>query len=656
MDIKILDSWLRDHLKTTASPQKIAECLSLCGPSVERIHKLGKNTIYDIEITTNRVDSASHYGIAREAFAVLPRFGIKASLKPITILNKATPCTRVSWLDTKVDHQLCPRFSAILIRDVKIGNSPKWLKNRLEAVGLRAINNIVDISNYLMLDLGQPVHTFDYDKILGNKMILRGAKTGEEIITLDGQKFTSDVDDIVIEDGEGRIIDLCGIMGGKLSAVDENTKNVLLFVQTYNPVNIRKTSMRLAHRTDAAQLFEKGLSPEQIEITIRRGIDTFIELCEGKPENEILDLYPNPYSGLSISTSLNFISKRLGIQLIKNDVTPILESLDLGVEWNNDDLIVSVPPWRAQDIEIPEDIVEEVARIYGYHNLPSQLMPGLIPDPLPNAPFEFESKVKNILKGFGAIETYTYSMVAKDKADTKGESSWVLKLRNPLGEDGEYMRLSLAPSLVSAVKQNSGIKEKIHLFEVANVYLPTRGDLPEERMTLGCVSVNSTWEETKGIIEGLLEELNMEYEVEILDGRGFTKNQRLQFRVGKEVIGAYGKLEEGGFLFFEFDMELLQKLHKPFKLYKPVPKYPAQIEDLTLSCPSKTYLGEVVKLIEECDKQIVSVEYRETFKNSKTFRVTYQNPDKTLIDREVEKIRKKVLEKLYKKFGIRLKS
>jgi len=217
-------------LNTKATPGKVAEYLSLCGPSTERVEKYGNDFIYDIEVTTNRIDTASVYGIAREASAILPRFKIAAKLKPIRqTSNEFVFIKNVNYVTAQVNPNLCPRFTAVLIRNVEIGESPDLIKTRLESAGVRAINNIVDISNYVMLELGQPVHTFDYDKIKGAKMILRESKKGEKITTLDSKEFTLPGGDIVIEDGEGRLIDLAGIMGGALSAVDEGTKNILLF-------------------------------------------------------------------------------------------------------------------------------------------------------------------------------------------------------------------------------------------------------------------------------------------------------------------------------------------------------------------------------------------------------------------------------------------
>ncbi len=256
MQILIPDSWLREYLETDAKPHDIQKALSLCGPSVERLHEIGQDFIYDIEVTTNRVDCMSVYGIAREAAAILPHFGHTARLHtdPFDTKLSFKTSSSVDYLTAVADPNLCSRFSAILIKNVKIGPSPDWIIKKLEAVGMRGLNNVVDISNLLMHELGQPIHTFDYDKIQGKSMILRESKAGEEVTTLDGKKHKLPGHDIVIEDGSKKLTDLCGIMGGLDSAVDQNTKNVLLFVQTYEPVHIRRTSMALAHRTSAAVL------------------------------------------------------------------------------------------------------------------------------------------------------------------------------------------------------------------------------------------------------------------------------------------------------------------------------------------------------------------------------------------------------------------
>lgn len=345
----------------------------------------------------------------------------------------------------------------------------------------------------------------------------------------------------------------------------------------------------------------------------------------------------------------------MGVKLNKNQITESLKPLGFEIECGDEDIKVTVPSWRAQDIDIPEDIVEEVARIYGYHNLPSNLMTGIIPDPLPNAPFEFESKIKNILKGWGGNEVYTMSMVAKENVSLAGDASWVVKLKNPLGGDSEYMQLSLAPSLVDAANANAQETNPFFLFEVANVYIPVRGELPDEQMTLAGIFSDYSWQEGKGIVEGLLEQMDIPFEERAEDAGGYEDHQRVEYLSGKNVLGSFGKLRTGH-LYFEFDTQMLQKTSNVLSQFVPIPKYPPQVEDLNFSWPSKTLTGEVINLISKTDNQIISVELVDEYESSKTFRVTYQNPNKTLTNTEVEKLRNKILEKLNKKFGVKLKA
>ncbi|MCK4588441.1 phenylalanine--tRNA ligase subunit beta [Candidatus Woesebacteria bacterium] len=648
MDILIPDNWLRDFLETKATPKQLAKYLSLCGPSVDKVEKKKNDHVYHIEITTNRVDSANVYGIAREGAVILPRFKIKANFKPLRTKAHQNFAKKVSYLEAKVNHKLCPRFTAILIRNVKIGPSPKYIKERLGAIGVKLINNVVDISNYIMHEIGQPVHTFDYDKILGAKMVLRASKKGEEITTLDGETHKLPGNDIVIEDGKGRLIDLAGIMGGENSAVDKNTKNVLLFVQTYNPVNIRHTSMSLAHRTEAAMLFEKGLDPELVSLAIRRGIDLFVKLTGGKPASKILDIYPEPYKAKKITTDIDFIDQRLGISLPKKEISKILTALGFESSWKGKKLEVLVPSFRTNDVGIPEDVLEEIARIYGYHNFPSELMAGVVPDPLFDTPFDFEMTLKNILAGWGGIEVYTFSMVPKEYV---GKNA--LRLTNPLGIRSKHMRTSLMSSLTEAAKENLREKDPFHIFEVANIYLPKKGNLPEEKMILAGIFVNYSYRKAKGIVEKLLEKLNINYSFETEDSKGFLPSQRLLIKMKNKKLGQLGVLEEG-FIYYEFDPELL-RLASNLRAYTPISKYPAQIEDITLTLPERTRVGDVVSSIKSSSKLIQNVELTDIYKDAYTFRLWYQHSRKTLTDKEVETIRKKLLTQVKKKFGAILK-
>lgn len=665
MDVIIPDSWLKEFLDTAAKPQQIADYLSLCGPSVERMEKIDNDWVYHIEVTTNRVDSAGVWGVAREAAVILPRFGIEAKLINPHAKSDQPLAEKVSYLDASVDHTLCPRFTTILIRNIKLGESPQYIQQRLKLVGLRPINNVVDISNYLMHELGQPVHTFDYDKITAKKMVLRASKAGEKITTLDGKSHKLPGGDIVIEDGSGRLIDLAGIMGGGNSAVDNTTKNVLLFVQTYNPVNIRKTSMSLAHRTEAVSLFEKGLDPELVEPTIRRGIDLLAEICNGEGENVILDIYPKRPKLKTVKTDLLFINELLGIELREKEISEILESLGFKTKWQGENLEVAIPSWRSQDVEIPEDIVEEVARIYGYHNFPSQLMTGPIPDPLPNAPFEFEIKVKQLLKGWGGVEVYTLSLVSEEKATLGNHQA--LKLRNPLGADSEYLRTTLLHSIVWAAQQNnhatqpfhlfrdSESRNKFHLFEMSNVYLPRKGDLPEEKMMLAGIFSDYNYERAKGIIEGLMDELHISPDYKPEDKPGFIKNHSLAIFSKNSLLGMFGVVQNEGFIYYELDLEALRKSSPPYASYKQIPKYPPQIEDLTLNMTPRSKLGDVIDAILSTDKHVINVELIDSYEETRTLRITYQSSEKTLTNQEVKDIRSRVEKSIRQKFNIKLK-
>lgn len=645
MDLKIPDSWLKDYLTTKATPSKIAEYLSLCGPSVERINKVGNDFVYDIEVTTNRVDSASVYGIAREASAILPRFKIDAKLKHIPSASSAYSFVKkVSYLNATVDPKLCQRFTAVLIKNVVIDHSPDWMIQRLEASGVRAINNVVDISNYIMLALGQPVHTFDYDKIIGAKMILRESKKGEKITTLDGKVFNLAGGDIVIEDGEGRLIDLAGVMGGALSMVTDDTKNVLLFVQTYNPINIRKTSMGLAQRTQAATIFEKGTDTELVSPAILTAIDLFKNLCKGTPEKDILDIYPHSPRPAKIVVERELITRKLGIEISKTDISQYLNSLEFESEWRGNKLEVTVPSFRSRDVLGEEDIVEEIARIYGYHNLPSEIMTGTLPAEPPQIDFAFETNVRNILTGLGGCEVYTLSLVPKEYVE---ESA--LKLKNPLGVESEYLRTSLMPSLTTAAKNNVGTFDNFHLFEISNVYIPRKNDLPEERMVLAGILYGQDFRSAKGIVESLLKKLNINPAFEAEELRGFSASRSAIVKSGGEDLGLIG-ITDDNFVYYEFVISKLMDSIRPEK-FNEISKYPSQVEDLTFTLPEKTRVGDVLKTISNSRPSIGSVELRDVFKDSYTFRIMYHDNNKTLTDSDVEKIRKDIITSVKTEFG-----
>ena len=649
MDIIISDNWLREYLDTPAKPSQIAEYVSLCGPSVEKIEKLNGDTLYHVEITTNRIDSVSVYGFAREVTAILPRFNISAKLKPL-VPNKIIK--HVDNLPFKVvsDHKLVRRTIGVVLTDIKNWKSPDWMQKRLNSCGVRSLNSVVDITNYIMLEVGHPSHAFDYDKIKNKKFIIRESKSGESVTSFDGKTYKLNGGDIVFDDGEGVIIDLPGIIGTKNSVVDTNTKRVFFFIDNNDPIRIRNTSMGLAIRTMAAAINEKGVDPELGITAIYRGIELFQKICGAITASKVYDDYPNPYKKKSIKIDKNFINQSLGIDLNKNDIQIYLTSLEFKPKWSKNTLFVSVPSFRANDIDIPEDLIEEIARIYGYHNLPSNLMNGDLPDPLFMTPFRVESLIKNTLKSLGGTEVYTLSLVPYDFIKNN-----TLRISNPLGKETEYLRTSLRPSLIQAVDENIGVKEPLHLFEMANVYIPKKGNLPNEVMYLAGIFSCYDYREAKGIIESLLTELNINYDFIPKDSEGFQASKCLIIKSGIITLGKFGVLEKIDLIYYEFDTQYLINSYKAYPSYKPLPKYPPQIEDITLILPERTKVGDLIQSIESVDTDICKVELHDIFKNAYTFRINYQNPKKTLTNEEVEIIRNKILQLVKQKYGALLK-
>lgn len=642
MDIIISDSWLREYLQTKATPKQIAEYVSLCGPSIERLEEKDGDILYHIEITTNRIDSVGVYGFAREAAAILPRFGFPAKLKPFD----PTPVLKqVDDLTFSIipDNKLVNRAIGVVLTNIKNRKTPHSMQKRLVACQVRSLNAIVDITNYVMLETGQPCHAFDYDKIKNKKFVIRLSKKGEKVTSFDGKTHELTGNDIVFDDGEGEIIDLPGIIGTKNSVVDDKTERVLFFIDNNEPSKIRYTSMSLAIRTMAASINEKGVDPELGKKALLRGIELYQEICKADVASKIFDTYPNPYKTKTVKTTIDFINKSLGVEVSKEDISKYLTSLEFNPEWDKETLSVSVPSFRANDVNIPEDIVEEIARIYGYHNLPSTLMEGPLPENLSTNTFDLELKIKTTLKAMGGIEVYTLSLVPLKYVSAVNH----LRLKNPLGGETEYLRTSLSNSLEEAVITNNGEYDKIFLYEIANVYIPRSGSLPDEKMTLGMCFDGYKFTEIKGILETLLsDELCIDIEITKKE-----EDQRLSIFSKNTILGNITEKDDG-ITTVEIIIEKLTQLYKAHRSFKAIPKYPAQIEDITLKVPEGVMIGPLIQTIKSASGLIADVEHKDIYKDSHTFRISYQDPQKTLDDKEVGEIRKKISSKLNEKYSI----
>src|SRR3989339_626053 len=347
MNTKITHSWLLEYLDTKATPLEIQKYLSLCGPSIEKVEKTqGGDYVYDVEITSNRVDTASVMGIAREAATILTRFGIKSAYKPPRLeFSKQTAETGLP-LDIVDSKGLCKRIMAVVMDNITIKPSPKLIQKRLQDVGIRSLNNVVDITNYVMTEIGHPTHVFDYDRIMTHKLIIRKAKNNEEIVTLDEKKYILSSQDVIIDDGTGRVIDLPGIMGTANSVVTSDTKRIIFFLETNNATTIRRSSMRYGIRTVAATINEKNPDPLIAKTALFRGVELFKKYSGAKVAGGIIDIFPDPEKPVFITTTIDFIIKRIGIDIPEKQITDILKDLNFKVLETGNKLKLQIPSFR----------------------------------------------------------------------------------------------------------------------------------------------------------------------------------------------------------------------------------------------------------------------------------------------------------------------
>ena len=651
MNIKILDSWLREYLKTSATPKKIAEKLSLTSVSVERIEKYKNDFVYDIEVTTNRPDLMSVIGIAQEAATILPQSGIDATLvKPKLQLPMIHPKKSLE-LNLKFDEKLVNRICAVIM-EVKIGESPDYVKERLDASGIRNLNNIIDITNYVMREIGHPTHVFDYDRLLNHTLIIRESKKGEKMRTLDGKEYTLSGGDIVADNGKGEIVDLISIMGTKNSVVTNATKRILFFIDNVEPIHIRKTSMEHGIRTEAAILNEKGINPEIATDALARGIELFQTLANGEIISDIIDLYPHPSKESVITLSEEKINTIIGIKIPMQKSIAILTSLGFSVKEQNGSLLVTVPAHKSgNDMLLPEDLIEEIARVYGYDNIPDTL-PASTSSAylhLDKNEFYWEDRVKDALKYWGFTEVYTYPMVSERLYE--GPIEKAVTIQNPLSDDMIYMRRTLVPSLLQIIKGNQDY-DVINIFELANIYEENGKGLPKQIVKLAGIvhKPHVTFLEVKGVFEQLLANL----EITAVTVKQLGDRYGATVYIDKQELGTIEILDET-IITFELDFQLILKYATLKKIYTPVSKYPPVVEDLAIIAPVNAQTGDLMDEIKKQSKLIHDVSLLDKYQETRTFHIVYQSYEKNLTDKEVGEIREKILENLKKKYNARLK-
>jgi phenylalanyl-tRNA synthetase beta chain len=650
MNIKILDSDLRKYLKTKATANEIAEKLSLTSLSVERLEKFENDFIYEMEITTNRPDLFCVLGIAREAAAILPGFGLDAEFIPLKLQKPQN--NNVDLIEIKNDPKLVNRICAVLM-DIKVSDSPKEIKNTLETSDIRSLNNIIDITNYVMRIVGHPAHVFDFDRLNTKTLEITEAKQGDKITTLDGKNYTLNGGEIIAIDDNKRIVDLLGIMGLENSVVTKDSKRILFFLDNNEPGHIREASMNLGIRTEAAVLNEKGIDPNLTIEALLFGIELFEKLAQGKIVGKIIDIFDNKPTEKEIEVSFEKIDNIIGVKIDPKVTSKTLKALGFENTLTKTFIKVTVPSSRSNDIEIEEDIIEEIARTHGYHNLPSILPPNL--DPQSAYPFMdgfyFEKKIKNALKYWGFSETYAYSFVSENLFEGPIDSA--VTVANPLTEEFVYMRNSLIPSLLKVVTDNKSF-ENLRIFEIANIYKKRVNDLPDEILMLSAVikNKNVNFFEVKGIIEQLAKDLgikNLFFKKSVKSGVGSS------VYLEKEYLGEIEVLDNN-LINFELNFQTLLKYANDYKIFKAFAKYPPIMEDLSVVLHDDIKTEDLVNEIKKQDKLITMVSLKDSYKDSRTFHIVYQDPDKNLTNEEISKIRQKIINALTDKFKTSFKN
>ena len=642
------------------------------GAALEKILPI-EDSVMEIEVTSNRLDAMSIIGLAREAAAITGGKFLYQEPKPNLKIHQPTKLS-VSVKENK----LCPRYQAIVMTDVKVDDSPLWLQQRLLSAGLRPINNLVDITNYVLLEFGQPMHVFDYQKLKGQSIIVRLARKGEIILALDGRNYELTENNLVIADSKMPVA-MAGVMGGELSAVSGETKTIVLESANFEPISIRKTSRLLNLQSDSSNLFEKGLPADNTRPALLKAVELVRELAGGQVASKIFDEASYKSKTKEISFASESIKKTLGVEIKLSEIKSILESLGFAVSGNNT-LKVKIPFWRANDVEEAYDLVEEVARIYGYHKLPSKLMTGVIPLGDFKNEFLLEDKTKDILVGLGYSENINYSFISKKlitncSLDPKNH----IKIANPLSGDFEYMRATLVPGLLQSIKENERLVKDLKIFELSQSYQNKKDDLPTEKMDLVVAiaedSVAKPFFDIKGAFSVILQKLNIEdFKIEPLkdDWSYWQTSESAEISINDKKIGIIGSINKEILSLFgikkpvamaEIDFAGLTELAKASPIYRPIAKFPAIELDISMEIGQEVLYPKVVDLVKNISELIRQVlflsEYQDENipkgKKALAIRIVYRDDNKTLELLEAQKIHNQVVEKLKKEYNVNIR-
>ena len=643
------------------------------------VAKLGQyeDYVWEVEPTINRPDLCSVIGIAREVGAI--------TAKPLRRYDRQMPPSSfLCPISVEVwDKKLCSRFMAVLIRDVRVGPSPWQMQERIARAGIRPINAAVDITNYVMLEYGQPLHVYDADK-LGRKIIVRQAKNGETILALDGKKYNLKTSHLVIANAV-KPVAIAGVMGGEETAVNAETKNVVIECANFDAALIRRTSRDLQLFSESSRLFEKGLSSESPSRALARAAELTLKICGGQAST-VVDRRASRYRSETIKFSLDYLPKLLGLNIPRLEVRQILKKLGFNVSGQGKILKVVVPYWRDHDVCCPEDLVEEVARLYGYQRFPSVLPPLESIRPNETSDFSAEDYLRRELAAGGFTEALSYSLISERWIKAlKYNPADVLSISNSLTNDLIYLRPSLLPSLAAIAEANLVHHEKIQIFEIAKLY--TKGgdsqkgieQYRQEQVFVGGLiietgeSAEHLYRRLKGIVEALggvsVDKSDKEKEKIFFPfAAGLSALMKVK---GSSETGVFGILEPV-FLkvfglnqlvgAFELPLSLFDK-SKARSAYKPVPKFPAVKRDLSLALDRNVRYTDIVSVLKAGTPLLESVELFDIYQDDKigsakqsyALHLIFRAPDRTLSSAEIDVIEKEMSANLRKKLGVALR-
>lgn len=645
--MKIPISWLKDYVGLPKTTKELTDGLTLAGHMLDKISHIDGETVIDLELRGNRADCYSIFGIAKEVRAI---FDTKLKFPDVINLTKLEP------RHIKTDSNLVKRAATIEIKNVKIIPSPSWLKGRLKLCGIDSVNNIVDLTNYVMLEIGEPMHAFDLDKV-GTDLEIRLAKNGEGITTFSGSNLILSAGDLVWAKGN-KILSVAGAIGEKFNSVSNGTKNILLEAACYDRANIRKTVYRHNLLTEAGIRHEKDLDPNLVETAFARYLYLIKENNWGDFTPEIHDYYPKKVTPKTLKLNIDYLTQIGGLAINSNDAKSIFERLGFRIITANKKTIELAIPTDRTDVCLEADLIEEILRIYGYDKIPSSTLALEIPKNITPNFITQEGNLREMATSTGFDEIISLPFVTEKyfrfNIHPENLGHKIVSLVNPTSPDINYMRVSLLPNLLENTQKAINERgELVELFELGKVYSKLKNNYLEERK-IGLIYWDGdlSFTKFKSLLETFFNKAGIQYPTYENSIKNIPLTNPYNIILKKKVIGYGGQIDN--IYFAEIDLEKIINTTVGYKVTL-WPKYPPQIEDHTFTLPRKTKVGDLVYTIYSISKTVNRVELKDVFENAYTFRICYQDPKKTLTDSEVEKIRNKIIVSVKSKFGAVIK-